>query len=98
MDADGKLEDQYKAMLEHCRHLENRSFTTLGNFLTASAFIFAAWATIYARASEQQSFAAVDVFLSVVALVGYVFGITWALLGARNWGVVRRVLAHMTIV
>jgi hypothetical protein len=41
---DEQRQEMYLILLEQLRHLESRAFASLGNFLTANAFMFVACA------------------------------------------------------
>jgi hypothetical protein len=90
---DGLLE-RYVQVLEHERHIENRTFTALGNYLTANAFIFAAWATFYMK-DPHPDFERIDWVLGLLSVLGYFGGVAWALLGTRNWDYARRLVAEL---
>jgi hypothetical protein len=92
MDEEQALELHSK-ILEQERQMENRALTALGHFLTANAFMFAAWAAFYASLIDGGW--PLDLVLGFIALVGYAWGIWWARLGTRNWGYARRLVAKM---
>lgn len=83
----------YVRLLERSNQLENRAFLNLGNFLTANAFAFVAWATFYDP--KKTEFGGIDLVLVLLAIAGYVGGLAWSLLGARNWEYVRRVTVEL---
>ncbi len=92
MNRDEALELHHRT-LEQERQMENRALTALGHFLTANAFMFAAWAAFYVV--PKGGGWPLDLVLGVIALVGFAWGIWWAHLGARNWGYARRLVAKM---
>lgn len=88
--------EQYLRILEHERHMETRALTGLGHFIAANAFMIVAWSQFYQRFSpDRQPFGFIDVLLALIALFGYVSGLLWASLGARNWGYARRLVAEL---
>src|SRR2546426_8970333 len=92
---DDSQRDLYLRVLEHEQRIETRAFTTLGNFLTANAFVFAAWAAFYSSKDTGPSFGGVDWVLTFLAISGYLGGLAWAMLGARNWEYVRRAVGQL---
>lgn len=84
--------DTYRDLLEHERHLENRAFASLGNFLTANAFVFVAWVTLYKEGSD---FRSSDWILLAIAIAGYLGSLAWSLIGARNWEYCRRTVGEL---
>lgn len=85
----------YSTVIEHERHVENRAWSTLGNFLAVNAFLLVAWATLYEQRDHAGGFQALDVVLFALSLIGYVGGLKWALLGARNWEYVREIVKYL---
>lgn len=86
----------YLEVLHHEQRIETRAFATLGNFLVANAFVFATWATFFGR--NRPGFDGIDFLLICLAVAGYVGGNAWAMLGARNWEYVRRMVAQLILI
>jgi hypothetical protein len=93
---DDQRKSLYLSLLEEERRIENRAFATLGNFLTANAFVFVAWANFYRL--DGSGFGGIDWVLTLLAIAGYVGGLAWALLGARNWEYARRIVGELILV
>ena len=93
---DDKRSSLYISLLNESRYIENRAFTTLGNFLTANAFAFVAWATFFK--SDQAEFGGIDWVLALLAIAGFLGGLAWALLCARNWEYARRLWGELILV
>jgi hypothetical protein len=91
---DDERKQLFEELLDEHRHLENRAFATLGNFLMANAFLFVAWATFYG-VEKGVGFRAIDIVLVALAIAGYIGGLAWALLGARNWEYCRRIWGEL---
>lgn len=92
---DDQRRSLYISLLHESNHIENRAFATLGNFLTANAFAFVAWATFY---TDQSEFGGIDWVLALLAIAGYLGGLAWALLGVRNWEYARRLVGELILV
>lgn len=86
--------EQYTQLLEHQRHMEHRALVLLGHFLAANAFALAAWATFYEPLGKSTNPAA-DFVMVGMAFFGYIWGLLWCGLGARNWGYARRMVAEL---
>ena len=93
MDADKR--QLYLDVLEHEQRIEQRAFSALGNFLTANAFSFAAWAVLFTRDNQLPQFSSIDVCLVMLSGFGYLGGLAWGMIGARNWETARRLVAEL---
>jgi hypothetical protein len=97
MDQENGDLEIYKYIMEHERYIETRSFASLGNFLTANAFMLAAWATLLNhRKTVGDSFGGLDLVLVLMSALGFLSGCGWGLLGARNWEHALRLAAEST--
>jgi hypothetical protein len=90
--------DDYIELLVHERHIEGRAYTALGHFLAANAFMYTAWATLYAVNMEDashQTRIGMDIVLAGSAVVGYFWGLLWSSLGRRSWSMARRLVMNL---
>jgi hypothetical protein len=90
--------DDYTELLAHERHIEGRAHTSLGHFLAANAFMYTAWATLYAVDLDKkplQTQLGIDFVLSVSTVIGYLWGLAWSSLGRRNWSMARRLVINL---
>ena len=90
--------DDYTELLAHERHIEGRAYTALGHFLAANAFMYTAWATLYAVDMEKttpQARVGMDIVLVSSVIVGYFWGLWWSALGRRNWSMARRLVINL---
>ncbi len=85
----------HKVLLEHQRYMEGRAQSTLNNFLVANSFVLVAWATLYERGGMDKEFGAADVIMILLAFVGYLGGLGWAMVGARNWEYAQRLVGKL---
>jgi hypothetical protein len=94
--------DNYTELLEHERHIEERALASLGHYLAANAFMYTAWATLYAVEMSKVTTAAIeqaqigrDFVLVGSAIVGYLWGLQWSSLLRRNWAMARRLVMNL---
>lgn len=77
------------SIVDLIRHVENRAWAALYNFLTGNSILVLAWATLYTLNPEREGIVFILVPLAFMGILG---GIAWALLGARNWEYVRELV------
>ncbi len=85
---DGKPIDvvlSYQQLHEAARHIENRAWTALNNFLVANTILLAVWVQLSVAPEPSVNADTRRYVLLALSLLGYLSGVSWGLLGSRNY-------------